>query len=188
MSDDDRSGSAAAIAARLHTLLPDLDPVLAPSADVPAIVVPRDRLVEVCEKLVDDPELDFALLVDVIGVDYLTRDPRYDLVYHVVSIERARRLRLKVPVPGADPQVPTVSGIWPAAGFLEREVWDLFGIVFEGHADLRRLLTPEDWEGHPLRKDYPVQVRVTPTAAEPLQITEEEFKANIEADRVRRQP
>ena len=79
-----------------------------------------------------------------------------------LHLEHRLRLRLKVRLPGDDPHVPTVSGVWPAANWLEREVWDLFGIVFDGHPDPRRLLMPEDWEGFPLRKDYPVQIKMTP--------------------------
>ncbi len=78
----------------------------------------------------------------------------------------------------------TVSPIWPAANWLEREVWDLFGIVFDDHPDPRRLLMPEDWEGFPLRKDYPVQIRMTPRTSEPIQLTESEFRANLEKDRL----
>src|SRR5256885_761285 len=80
-------------------------------------------------------------------------------VYVPVSIEHRLRLRMKVRVPGADPHVETVSAVWPAANWLEREVWDMFGIAFDGHPDPRRLLMPEDWEGYPLRKDFPVQIR-----------------------------
>jgi NADH-quinone oxidoreductase subunit C len=93
---------------------------------------------------------------------------------------------VKVKLDGSDARVATVSGIWPAANWLEREVWDLFGIQFDGHPDPRRLLMPDDWEGYPLRKDYPVQVRMVPRTSEPLQVSEEEFRANLERDRMTR--
>jgi NADH-quinone oxidoreductase subunit C len=83
--------------------------------------------------------------------------------------------------------VATVSGIWPAANWLEREVYDLFGIKFDGHPDPRRLLMPEDWEGSPLRKDSPVQIRRPPHVSEPLQVTAEEFRQNVERDRMARE-
>jgi NADH-quinone oxidoreductase subunit C len=87
---------------------------------------------------------------------------------------------------GADAHVTTVSDIWPAANWLEREVWDLFGIVFDRHPDPRRLLMPEDWDGFPLRKDYPVQIQMKPRTTEPMQMTEEEFRANVVKDRLSR--
>jgi NADH-quinone oxidoreductase subunit C len=93
---------------------------------------------------------------------------------------------VKVRLHGNDAHVATVSDVWPAANWLEREVWDLFGIVFEGHPDPRRLLMPEDWEGFPLRKDYPVQIRKGAQYAEPLQVSEEEFRENVEKDRLLR--
>ncbi len=106
----------------------------------------------------------------------------------LVSIEHRLRLRMKVRLNGGDAHVATVSGIWPAANWLEREVWDLFGIVFDGHPDPRRLLMPEDWEGFPLRKDSPVQIRRPPHVSEPLQVTAEEFRQNVERDRLSRGP
>jgi NADH:ubiquinone oxidoreductase subunit C len=104
------------------------------------------------------------------------------VVYHLVSIAHGRRLRMKVRL-GEQDTLPTVQDIWPGANWLEREVWDLMGIVFDGHGDLRRLLMPEDWDGHPLRKDYPVQIKLAAEARSPLQMSEEEFRANLEADR-----
>jgi NADH:ubiquinone oxidoreductase subunit C len=95
---------------------------------------------------------------------------------------------MKVRLHGEDARVGTVSPVWPAANWLEREVWDLFGIEFDGHPDPRRLLMPEDWEGFPLRKDYPVQIRMTPHVSQPLQVTEEEFRANMQNDRMKRSP
>ena len=105
------------------------------------------------------------MLAELTAVDYWPREPRFELVYLLVSIAHRLRLRLKVRLHGGDAHVATVCGIWPAANWLEREVWDLFGIAFDGHPDPRRLLMPEDWEGYPLRKDYPVQIRMTPRIA-----------------------
>ena len=107
------------------------------------------------------------------------------MVYHLLSVPKRQRLRVKVRV-GANGSVPTVQGIWRGANWPEREVWDMFGIEFDNHGDLRRLLMPEDWEGHPARKDYPVQIRKAAQTYEPLEVSEEEFRANIERDRVKR--
>ena len=98
------------------------------------------------------------------------------------SPHRRARFRLKVQLAGGE-SLKTISTVWPGAGWPEREVYDLFGIVFDGHEDLRRLMMPEDWEGHPLRKDYPVQVRKDAQTFMPLQVTAEEFRANMERDR-----
>lgn len=155
------------------------------SVDFATIYVPADRLVDTCLALRDTPSLRFTALVEVTAADYLPRDPRFEVVYHLLSIPNRLRLRLKVRV-GESGSVPTVQGVWRSAGWLEREVWDMFGIVFDGHPDLRRLLMPEDWEGHPLRKDYPVQIRKATQTYEPLEISEEEFKANLQRDRTRR--
>ena len=122
------------------------------------VLAPRD-LVRVCRFLREEPDLAFDLLSDVTAVDRLQlpeASPRFEVVYHVYSLQFRRRLRLKVRVAEGE-AVPTVTGIWPTANWHEREVYDLFGVPFEGHPDLRRILMPDDWEGHPLRKDYPVE-------------------------------
>ncbi len=155
------------------------------SVDFTTIYVPADRLVETCTALRDAPSLRFNVLLEVTAADYLPRDPRFEVVYHLLSVSRRRRLRLKVRVVEAG-LVPTVQGVWPSAGWLEREVWDMFGIIFDGHPDLRRLLMPEDWEGHPQRKDYPVQIRKATQTYQPLEVSAAEFKANLERDRVKR--
>jgi NADH-quinone oxidoreductase subunit C len=93
---------------------------------------------------------------------------------------------VKVLIDGQVARLPTLQSVWPSAGWLEREVWDMFGIVFDGHGDLRRLLMPEDWEGYPLRKDFPVQIRLKPRYAQPLQVTEQEFQANLARDKAAR--
>jgi len=189
--------NAAAIIEILQRAVPGAAYEAGASSDQPTIYVPLERLVETCRVLRDAPELQFSFLAEVTAADYLPREPRFEVVYHLACLgtpafpsgqpSSPRRLRVKVRVGGADPHVSTVSGLWGAANWLEREVWDLFGIVFDGHSDLRRLLTPEDWEGHPLRKDYPVQIRMTAHATEALQLTPEQFAANIAAARRRPQ-
>ena len=160
------------------------------SVDFPTIYVPPDRLVDTCRALRDVPSLGFNVLIEVTAADYLPREPRFEVVYHLLSIPNRARLRLKVRVASAEAAaqgvVPTVQSVWPAAGWPEREVYDMFGIVFAGHPDLRRILMPEDWEGHPARKDYPVQIRKAAQTYEPLEVSEQEFRANIERDRVGR--
>ncbi|MES1255130.1 MAG: NADH-quinone oxidoreductase subunit C [Acidobacteriota bacterium] len=150
------------------------------------IYASRDDMAEVAAALRDRPDLRCGLLVELTAVDYHPRAPRFELVYLLVSLEHRHRIRLKVTLEGGDAHIATVSHVWPAANWLEREVWDLFGIAFDGHPDPRRLLMPEDWEGFPLRKDYPVQIRMTPRTTEPLQVTEQEFRANVERDRLTR--
>jgi NADH-quinone oxidoreductase subunit C len=176
---------AAAIIATLQPLLPDTSYEVGRSVDSPTIYVPAERLVETCLALRDVASLRFNVLVEVTAADYLPRDPRYEVVYHLLSTSNRARLRLKVRV-GAAGSVATVQKVWRGAAWPEREVWDMFGIVFDGHPDLRRLLMPEDWEGHPQRKDYPVQIRKATQTYEPLEVSEAEFKANIERDRVKR--
>jgi NADH-quinone oxidoreductase subunit C len=127
-------------------------------------VLTRDALVPALQFCRDDPALRFDLLVDITAVDYLKfpgreDGPRFEVVYHLYSIPHNHRVRLKVRVEEDDAAVPTATGLWPIADWLEREVWDMFGIRFEGHPDLRRLLLYEEFVGHPLRKDYPINRR-----------------------------
>jgi NADH-quinone oxidoreductase subunit C len=127
-------------------------------------VVAREGLVAALTLCRDDAALGFDMLVDVTAVDYLRfpgreDGPRFEVVYHLYSVGNNHRIRLKVPVEQDDPVVPTACGLWPIANWLEREVWDMFGIRFDGHPDLRRLLMYEEFEGHPLRKDYPINRR-----------------------------
>ncbi len=122
-----------------------------------SVRVDRDRIVEACTHLRDTEKFD--LLADLSVVDYLdVRVPehRFLVAYHLYSLSRNLRLRLRVFLPDGDETVPSVAGVWPTADWHEREAFDFFGIRFEGHPDLRRILMPDDWEGHPLRKDYPL--------------------------------
>jgi len=119
-------------------------------------VVPGEHLRAAAEFLRSDPELQFTFLSDLSAVDRFPLEPRFEVNYHLLSLSRRERIRLKVRLGGANPAVESVTPVWPTANWHEREVFDLFGIRFEGHPDLRRILMPEDWEGHPLRKDFPV--------------------------------
>jgi NADH-quinone oxidoreductase subunit C len=121
------------------------------------VVVPRELLRGAAERCRQDAALQFNLLSDATCVDRFPIEPRFELNYHLVSIPRRDRVRLRVRLSGNDPVVDSLIPVWPGANWLEREVFDLFGIHFTGHTDLRRILLPEDWEGHPLRRDYPVE-------------------------------
>lgn len=123
------------------------------------VLLAPTALVEACQALRDAEHLRYDLLEDMTAVDWLEREPRYDLIYQLVSTVTGASLRLKAQAGGEDdpePEVPTVSGVWLTANWFEREVYDLFGIRFAGHPDLRRILMPTDWVGYPLRKDYPL--------------------------------
>jgi NADH-quinone oxidoreductase subunit C len=123
------------------------------------LVLAPGAIAEVCLALRDAPGLHFNYLADVTAVDWPEREPRFDVVYHLLSLETRAIVRLKVRVGEPDedePQVPSVTAVWPTANWYEREIYDLFGIAFTGHPDLRRILMPTDWVGHPLRKDYPL--------------------------------
>ena len=128
------------------------------------VVVRRESLIEILRHGRDVPTLAFDMLTDLTAVDYLKfpgREdrPRFEVVYHLYSLPHNHRVRLKVGVEEDDAVVPTAVGLWAIANWFEREVWDMFGIRFDGHPDLRRLLMYEEFEGHPLRKDYPINRR-----------------------------
>jgi NADH-quinone oxidoreductase subunit C len=125
--------------------------------DETTILVPRERLIRTAEFLQSDPELAFAFLSDISAVDRFPVEPRFEVNYHLTSLTRREQLRLKVRVTSKDASVPTVTTVWPTANWLEREIFDLMGVRFEGHPDLKRILMPDDWEGHPHRKDYPIE-------------------------------
>jgi len=137
------------------------NPVAVPAAKFDrnelTIEIARPFLRDACAFLRDHAELRYNFLSDLTCVDWYPNEPRFHVVYHLFSMARLRRLRLKVRLPGDDPAVDSITSVWPAANFFEREVYDLFGVRFHGHPYLRRLLMPENWEGHPLRKDYPVE-------------------------------
>ncbi len=119
------------------------------------VTVKKEDIVAICTFL--KTELRYNLLTDVTAVDYLGKDPRFMVVYNLYSIPNKDRLRVKAPVTESDTTIDTVVPVWTTANWLEREVYDLFGITFKNHPDLRRILMTDDWVGHPLRKDYPLQ-------------------------------
>jgi NADH-quinone oxidoreductase subunit C len=125
--------------------------------DEMTIFVERSSIREACVLLRDDQDCPFNFLSDVTCVDWFPSEPRFEVVYHLLSIPKKERIRLKVRLASNSVVLDSVTSVWPAANYFEREVFDLFGIRFTGHPYLRRIQMPEDWEGHPLRKDYPVE-------------------------------
>jgi len=132
--------------------------MMIPQGDATA-VVRVDFLPIIVDFLKSDPRLQFDVLIDITAVDYLERKPRFDVVYHLLSLPFNRRLRLKVPVEDGEQNLRSLTPWWGSANWLEREVWDMFGIRFTGHPDLKRILMYEEFQGHPLRKDYPYRKR-----------------------------
>src|ERR1700751_700306 len=122
-----------------------------------SILVEKSLVREACAILRDDPNCPFNYLADLTCVDWYPSEPRFELVYHLLSIPKKERVRLKAHLHGSSPVIESVTSVWPSANFFEREVFDLFGVRFTGHSNLKRILMPDDWEGHPLRKDYPVE-------------------------------
>jgi NADH-quinone oxidoreductase subunit C len=122
------------------------------------IVAKREGVIELLTWLRDEPSLRFDYLSDIGGVDLGEfASPRFAVAYQLYSIEKNHRLRVKVFVEEDDPRLPTACGVWKAANWLEREIFDMFGVTFDGHPDLRRILMPADYEGYPLRKDFPIK-------------------------------
>ena len=143
-----------ALAARVIERFPEVSQTSA-SGDL-SLIVPREQLREVAGFLHDDQELQFTFLENLCGVDYLNRDPRFEVVVHLVSMTQRQRIALRTGAPEEDPVVPSLVALFPTANYQERETFDMFGIGFEGHPDLQRILMPDDWIGYPQRKDYPL--------------------------------
>jgi len=127
------------------------------------LIVPPGQIISVVQALRD--EFAFNMLISITAVDYWPQEePRFNILYQIYSMPKNLMIRLRVPLDGNSPHLPTVEKIYPNANWYEREVWDMFGVRFDGHSDLRRILMPADWQGHPLRKDYPLgyeEVRFT---------------------------
>jgi NADH-quinone oxidoreductase subunit C len=123
------------------------------------VVLKPEGIAPVAAFLRADAELQFNILMDVTAVDYLGRAPRFEVVYHLYSLSRRARLRIKLPVGEDQPEVDSLTPLWKSANWYEREVWDMFGVRFRGHPNLTRILMYEGFEGHPLRKDYPIKKR-----------------------------
>jgi NADH-quinone oxidoreductase subunit C len=154
-----------ALIARLHERVPEAIVEASEFRGETSVVVRKEHLIPVMTFLRDDPELRFAMLADLCGVDRLccggvgaasAEEPRFEVVYHLLSLEHRRRLRIKTHTASDDLHLPSVTGVWPGANWYEREIYDMFGVTFDDHPDLRRILMPEEWEGHPLCKDYPL--------------------------------
>jgi len=137
------------------------DAVLAAHADHgdQTVIVDPQRIVEIIGWLKSEPGLEFNVLMDLCGVDYLPRQPRFEVVYHLYSLRHNHRLRVKVQLDGKTPEVDSIASLYLGANWCEREVWDMFGVRFVGHPDLRRILMYDQFVGHPLRRDYPFDKR-----------------------------
>jgi NADH-quinone oxidoreductase subunit C len=141
-----------ALAARLRQRWED---VLEARGEV-TVTVDREALLDALRALRDEDDLDFGFLADVSCTDWPGREPRVWMAYHLYSMRHNHRVRVKVGLPGEDLTMPSAVDVFPAADWQEREVFDFFGVRFDGHPDLRRILMPDDWEGYPLRKDHPL--------------------------------
>jgi NADH/F420H2 dehydrogenase subunit C len=135
--------------------------------DVPIIYVKKERLIELLAVLKSNPDFDYAFLADLTATDEIPNEPRFEVVYNLYSVEKHRRIRVKTRVAEAI-AVPTATSLWAGANWAEREVFDMFGIVFDGHPELRRILNHEEFVGHPLRKDYYISKYQVFSEAEPV--------------------
>jgi NADH-quinone oxidoreductase subunit C len=146
------------LVAALQRQRPDLADAISEAFNEVTMIVPRDKIVELCSYLKTAPDFEFNFLADLCGVDRgPEEEPRFEVNYHLFSTTKHHRLRLKVVLTDDDPHVATVTGVWRTANWHERETYDLVGIVFDDHPDLRRILLPDEWEGHALRKDFPLR-------------------------------
>ena len=141
-----------ALAERLADRFPDLQVA---RGEV-SVVVDAGQIVEALTWLRDEPGLEFGWLADLSATDWPEYDPRFWIAYHLFSMEHRHRVRVKAGLGPIEPRIATVTGVFPTANWLEREVYDMYGVAFVGHPDLRRILMPDDWDGHPQRKDYPL--------------------------------
>jgi NADH-quinone oxidoreductase subunit C len=123
------------------------------------ITIKKEFITDIAKFIKENHELDFNFLSDLCGVDRVEMDGVFEVVYHLYSIYKNHRLRLKVSIPSNEPHISTVTGVWKTANWHEREAYDMFGIKFDNHPDLRKILMPDDFEGHPLRKSYPIDGR-----------------------------
>lgn len=177
----------------LRQALPDVAIEELPSVDQPCVLVPAASIDAVARTLRTHPQLQYHVLAELTAVDLWPAEPRFEVVYHFVALgvhalgdvdaPVPARLRVKVRLEGDAPALPTIVDTYLNANWYEREVYDLFGVLFNGHPDLRRILMPDEWEGHPARKDYPVQISKAVDTGMPLQVTEEEFVRNVARQR-----
>jgi NADH-quinone oxidoreductase subunit C len=145
------------IIAKIRGWRPEAIAELVSFRDQLTVVVPREHIRPLAEFMISEADLKFNFLSDLSGMDRFPIEPRFELNYHLLSLSRRDTIRLRVRVPGEDPVVESVVSVWPTANWQEREIFDLFGVRFNGHPNLKRMMLPDDWEGFPLRKDYPVE-------------------------------
>ncbi len=154
----DRDRSPSPLVTAIERMRPEWVAQMSEAFGELTLVIPREQIVEACTFLKTSPDFTFNFLADLCGADRgPEEEPRFEVNYHLFSTTRYHRLRLKVLLNEEDPHVPTVTMVWRTANWHERETYDMFGVIFDGHPDLRRILLPDDWQGHALRKDFPLR-------------------------------